>query len=67
MGPRSNETSIMEGDPKNRRVVLVDDVIYSGNTLLNAAKLLKERGASRVSIYATHGVSIKTRTSTSLK
>ena len=44
------------GDPVGRRCVLIDDIVDSGGTLCNAAKALKDAGASAVSAYITHGV-----------
>jgi ribose-phosphate pyrophosphokinase len=35
---------------------LVDDIIDSGGTLVNAADALMEKGASSVAAYITHGV-----------
>lgn len=64
---KDTETIIMEGNPKGRRVVLVDDVIYSGSTLLRAAKILREKGALRVSSYCTHGVRTPPRALAHLK
>ncbi|KAL2636457.1 hypothetical protein R1flu_007936 [Riccia fluitans] len=47
---------LKEGDPKGRHVVIVDDLVQSGGTLIECQKLLKSLGASEVSAYATHGV-----------
>jgi ribose-phosphate pyrophosphokinase len=44
------------GDVKERRCILVDDIVDSAGTLCNAAEALMEAGASAVSAYATHGV-----------
>ena len=47
--------SIREGDVKGKRVVIVDDIIRSGGTILECQKALMEAGARSVSAYATHG------------
>lgn len=44
------------GDVKNRRCVLVDDIVDSAGTLCNAAEALMEQGATSVHAYVTHGV-----------
>jgi len=44
------------GEVKGRSCVLVDDMIDTGGTIASAAGLLHERGASDVTIAATHGV-----------
>jgi ribose-phosphate pyrophosphokinase len=44
------------GDVKDRRCVLIDDIVDSAGTLCNAAAALKKAGASSVSAYVTHGV-----------
>ena len=44
------------GEVKNRRCVLVDDIIDSAGTLCAAANALSEQGASEISAYATHAV-----------
>lgn len=45
-----------EGDPKGREVVIIDDLIHSGGTLLECQRMLLAAGAKEVSVYATHGV-----------
>ncbi len=44
------------GDVKDRRCILVDDIIDSAGTLCNAADALREAGATSVIAYVTHGV-----------
>ncbi len=44
------------GDVAGRRCVLVDDIVDSGGTLINAADALLAAGASSVRAYCTHGV-----------
>lgn len=56
--PSADTTEMLEmvGDVEGRTAVLVDDMISTGGTLVEAAKLLKERGASRIHVCATHGI-----------
>ncbi|MDP6788053.1 MAG: ribose-phosphate pyrophosphokinase [Rhodospirillales bacterium] len=44
------------GDVKDRRCILVDDIVDSAGTLCNAAEALMGAGATTVSAYVTHGV-----------
>ncbi|WP_308220097.1 ribose-phosphate pyrophosphokinase [Nisaea acidiphila] len=44
------------GDVKDKRCILVDDIVDSGGTLCNAAEALMESGAVSVDAYITHGV-----------
>lgn len=44
------------GDVKNKSVIIVDDIIDSGNTLVKASELLLQSGAKDVYVAATHGV-----------
>lgn len=44
------------GDVKDRRCILVDDIVDSAGTLCNAAEALMEAGARSVCAYVTHGV-----------
>lgn len=42
-------------DVKGKDMILVDDMISSGDTILQTASLLKERGAGRIYICSTFG------------
>ncbi|MBA3276724.1 MAG: ribose-phosphate pyrophosphokinase [Chloroflexia bacterium] len=55
-GPDATEVLEMVGDVEGKTAVIVDDMISTGGTLIQAAKLLEERGASTVHVAATHGV-----------
>ncbi|MGB0682627.1 MAG: ribose-phosphate pyrophosphokinase [Magnetovibrionaceae bacterium] len=44
------------GDVDGRSCLLVDDIVDSAGTLCNAAVALKDKGATAVSAYVTHGV-----------
>jgi ribose-phosphate pyrophosphokinase len=53
-----NQVSVHElvGEVEGRTCVLVDDMIDTGGTIVAAAKALKENGAKRVIVAATHAV-----------
>ena len=44
------------GNVKDKTSIIVDDIIDSGGTIVNAAKILKQRGARDVHVYVSHGV-----------
>lgn len=47
---------IKEGDPTGRHVVIVDDLVQSGGTLIECQKVLAAHGATKISAYVTHGI-----------
>lgn len=47
---------LKEGQPDGRHVVIVDDLVQSGSTIIECQKLLASAGAKHVSAYVTHGV-----------
>ncbi len=51
-----SEVMNVVGDVRNKSCILVDDLVDSGGTLINAADALKARGAVSVDVYVTHGV-----------
>ena len=54
----ANKSEVMSviGDVAGKRCILIDDIIDTGGTLVNAANALVERGATEVHAYLTHGV-----------
>lgn len=54
--PKPNVVEVMEviGDVKEKNVLLVDDLIDTGGTFINAVKALKERGAKEIFGAVTH-------------
>ena len=55
---RAGESEVMNiiGDVAGRFCILIDDIVDSGGTLVNAAEALLKAGATEVSAYITHGV-----------
>src|SRR4026207_721346 len=55
---RPGESEVMNviGDVDGKRCVLIDDIVDSGGTLVNAANALLGQGAKEVMAYITHGV-----------
>ncbi|KAI8021002.1 hypothetical protein LOK49_LG03G00252 [Camellia lanceoleosa] len=47
---------LKEGDPRGRHVVIVDDLVQSGGTLIECQKVLAKHGATKISAYVTHGI-----------
>jgi ribose-phosphate pyrophosphokinase len=43
------------GNPENKDVLLMDDEILSGGSIIEAAKMLKDHGAQRIWAGCTHG------------
>lgn len=55
-GVSDTKITSFEGNVKGKHCIIVDDMIDGGSTMINAASLLKARGASSVTAYATHGI-----------
>jgi ribose-phosphate pyrophosphokinase len=54
--PDATETLEMVGDVDDRVAVIVDDMISTGGTLIQAAHMLADRGAATIHVAATHGI-----------
>jgi ribose-phosphate pyrophosphokinase len=56
--PRAGVSEVMNiiGDVEGQACILIDDIVDSGGTLVNAAEALLKAGAKEVSAYITHGV-----------
>jgi len=54
--PNTATAQQLEGDVKHKRVILIDDMIDTGGTVIAAVKRLKDAGAGDILVAATHGV-----------
>lgn len=50
------EVGFVIGEVKDKNVIIVDDIISTGGSVAKAARLLKEKGARKVYVMATHPV-----------
>lgn len=55
-GPGESEVMNVIGDVAGHSCILMDDIVDSGGTLVNAAEALLKQGAKQVAGYITHGV-----------
>lgn len=44
------------GQVSGKQAIIIDDIIDTAGTLVQATKVLKDRGALSVSCFATHGL-----------
>ncbi len=56
LGPERTEIVALLADVRGRHVIIYDDMVRSGATLLGAARAYRDAGAARVSAIVTHGV-----------
>lgn len=49
----------MQGQVKDKRVIIVDDMIATGSTLIETAKYLKAKGVQSIKVLATHHLFVK--------
>jgi len=56
--PAPGKSQVMNviGNVKRKTCIIVDDIIDSGGTIINAADALIKRGAKEAHVYVTHGV-----------
>jgi len=47
---------LLHGDVRGKNVLIFDDMIDTGGTIIQAVKLLKKHGAKQISLAATHGI-----------
>lgn len=55
-GPNVAKAMNIVGDVDGKDVIIVDDMIDTAGTLVEAAKTLKAKGANKIYSFATHGV-----------
>ena len=56
--PKPGKSQVMNiiGDVKGKTCIIVDDIIDSGGTIINAVDALKKKGAKEVYVFITHAV-----------
>ncbi|PZV99964.1 ribose-phosphate pyrophosphokinase [Metamycoplasma auris] len=54
--PNVSEIMGVLGDVKDKNVIVYDDIIDTGGTIIHAAEVLKKQGAKKIIIAATHGL-----------
>ena len=54
--PDTTEVMHILGEVKNKNVILVDDIIATGSSLVEAASALKKSGANKIFACVSHGV-----------
>ena len=55
-GPNKSEIMGVLGNVADKNVVIYDDIIDTGGTILHAVEALKEQGAKKIIVAATHGL-----------
>lgn len=50
------ETIVYSDDLTGKGVAIIDDIIDGGRTFIELAKVLKNKGAAHILLYATHGI-----------
>ena len=53
---QETEVTSISADVENRDVVIYDDMIRTGGSLINAAKAYKQAGANKIFTITTHGI-----------
>ena len=60
--PNSSEVMHVIGDVKDKNCIILDDMIDTGGTLINAARALKANGAKNIYCFASHAIFSKDAT-----
>ncbi|MGL5733038.1 MAG: ribose-phosphate diphosphokinase [Metamycoplasmataceae bacterium] len=58
-GANKSEILGILGNVKGKNIIIIDDIIDTGNTILKAAEALRKAGAKKIYIAATHGLFTK--------
>ncbi|MBI5680467.1 MAG: ribose-phosphate diphosphokinase [Methanobacterium sp.] len=59
ISPEVVETKTKKVNVKGKEAVIIDDIISTGGTIVNAARILKEHGASKVIVSCVHPVLVE--------
>ncbi len=56
IGPEEIEVGFVIGDVEGKNAIIIDDLIATGGSICQAARILKEKGAKDIYVGATHPV-----------
>ncbi|MCE5214088.1 MAG: ribose-phosphate diphosphokinase [Methanobacterium sp.] len=59
ISPDEVETKTKNLDVKNKEAVIIDDIISTGGTIVNASRILSKHGASKVLVSCVHPVMVE--------
>jgi ribose-phosphate pyrophosphokinase len=59
LSPEKVETKPKSMDVKDKEAVIIDDIISTGGTIVNASRILREHGASKVAVSCVHPVLVE--------
>lgn len=59
LSPEKVETQPKNLDVDGREAVIIDDIISTGGTIVNASRILQEHGASKVAVSCVHPVMVE--------
>lgn len=59
ISPEKVETKTKNLDVKDREAVIIDDIISTGGTIVNASNILRQHGASKVVVSCIHPVLVE--------
>ncbi len=56
VGPEETEVGFVIGEVKDKNVIMIDDIIATGGSIAQAARVLKEKGAKDIYVGTTHPI-----------
>ncbi len=56
VGPEETEVGFVIGEVKDKNVIMIDDIIATGGSIAQAARVLKEKGARDIYVGTTHAI-----------
>ncbi|MDD3985261.1 MAG: ribose-phosphate diphosphokinase [Methanobacterium sp.] len=59
LSPEKVETKLKNLDVLDRNVVIIDDIISTGGTIVNASKILRDLGANKVVVGCVHPILVE--------
>ncbi|MDD1774596.1 MAG: ribose-phosphate diphosphokinase [Methanobacterium sp.] len=59
LSPEKVETKTKNLDVKDREAVIIDDIISTGGTIVNASRILRQHGASNITVACVHPVLVE--------